>query len=134
MPLEIYWLTVLIVFTSLMWMPYIVQMLVELGISKESVIKLGNGTVPPASPWAVRLKKAHANTIENLVLFAPLVLVVVALDKSSELTAQLVVTFVLARIAYTVIFALGIPVVRTLAFVVGLVAQLGLALVILGVL
>lgn len=134
MPEEIYWLTLLCIFTSIMWMPYIIQMVVEVGISKKAIIALGNGTIPPEKPWAARLKKAHANTIENLVIFVPLVLSIVILGKSNELTATLAMVFTLSRIIYTIIFTLGIPVVRTIVFMAGLIAQLGLALIILGVL
>ena len=88
---------------------------------------------PPLSPWAQRLKAAHANSVENLVVFAPLAVGVVLAGVTDETTALAAMAFVIARIVYIVVYTLGIPVLRTLAFLVGWVCIVALALRLLAV-
>jgi MAPEG family. len=71
--------------------------------------------------------RAHLNAIENLAVFAPLVLVGAIIDVSTNATALSARIFVVARLAHYVIYAAGIPVLRTLAFLVGACATLVIA-------
>ena len=127
---EIFWLTLTIIFTSLMWLPYILCVLIENKVIPP--IMEGSGAPAPQQAWAQRLKKAHSNAIENLVIFAPLVLSLVFVGISNETTALLCMTYFWARVGHAVIYMLGIPVLRTVTFMAGVVCQLGLALTILG--
>jgi uncharacterized MAPEG superfamily protein len=70
------------------------------------------------SAWAERLKKAHDNAVENLVVFASLVLVANALDISNNATTSAAAVYFWARLVHPVVYALGIPWLRTLAFAV----------------
>jgi uncharacterized MAPEG superfamily protein len=77
-------------------------------------------TVPP---WILRMRRAHANMVENLLPFACLVLVAHVGGKANATTALASEIFLAARIAYTFVYLAGIPVLRTLVFSVGVVAQ-----------
>jgi uncharacterized MAPEG superfamily protein len=73
--------------------------------------------------WAGRAARAHHNMLENLVLFAALVLAAVAAGKTNSTTLLGAQIFVWARLAYAVIYVAGIPWLRTalwLASVIGL--------------
>jgi uncharacterized MAPEG superfamily protein len=75
---------------------------------------------------------AHQNAVENLVIFAPLVLALQMAGISSSTTVTACVVYFFARLAHYVVFTLGIPVVRVLTFAVGVAAQITLALTPLG--
>ena len=102
------------VLTSLLWIPYILDVIVRNGLTTAVAY-------PPAlvmSPWAERLKKAHYNAVENLVVFACLVLVANALDISNNATTSAAAAYFWARLVHPVAYTLAIPWVRTLAFAV----------------
>ena len=84
----------------------------------------------PHTGWASRLLFAHDNTVENLVVFGILVLILDALVISTPYTVMACAVYFWARLAYAVIYAMGIPVLRTLAFTIGFLAQVVLALTI----
>ena len=78
----------------------------------------------PCTGWAGRAQRAHHNMLESLVLFAALVLVAVAAQKTNSTTLAGAQLFFWARVAYAVVYLVGIPWLRTviwLASVVGLV-------------
>jgi uncharacterized MAPEG superfamily protein len=86
----------------------------------------------PPSGWALRLKAAHANTVENLVVFAALVLIAQALNIHTASTVFACALYFWCRLAYVLIYAAGIPVLRTLSFTGGFIGQVMLALAIFG--
>jgi uncharacterized MAPEG superfamily protein len=80
--------------------------------------------LPVPTGWAGRAHRAHHNMLENLVLFAALVLVAVVSQKTNSTTLLGAQLFLWARAAYAVIYLAGIPYLRTaawLASVAGLV-------------
>jgi uncharacterized MAPEG superfamily protein len=80
--------------------------------------------------WAGRATRAHRNMLENLVLFAALVLVAHAAGRENATSALGAQIFLWARAAYAVIYIIGIPWLRTAAFGVSLA---GLAMIFLQV-
>ena len=85
----------------------------------------GNRDTPLEFPeWAARVRRAHANLIENLAPFAILVLVAHAAGLANETTAQGATIFFFARVAHFLVYSAGIPYVRTLAFGVALLGEL----------
>jgi uncharacterized MAPEG superfamily protein len=78
------------------------------------------------SGWAGRAQRAHRNMLENLVLFASLVLVAVVAQKTNATTLMGAQIFFWARVAYAVIYPIGIPWLRT---AVWFVSVIGLAMV-----
>jgi len=73
--------------------------------------------------WGGRARRAHLNMIENLVLFAALVLIAAAAGKANATTATGAMIFFWARVAYAVIYLVGIPWLRTLAWVVSVIGM-----------
>jgi uncharacterized MAPEG superfamily protein len=77
--------------------------------------------------WAGRARRAHLNMVENLVLFAALVLIAAVANKANATTAMGAMIFFWARVAYAVIYLIGIPWLRTLVWAVSVV---GMALIV----
>jgi uncharacterized MAPEG superfamily protein len=80
----------------------------------------------PCTGWAGRAARAHHNMLENLVLFASLVLVAALAGKTNATTLLGAQLFLWARVAYAVVYLGGIPWLRTVAW---LVSVIGLALI-----
>jgi len=81
----------------------------------------------PQSPWARRMKSAHVNAAENLVVFAALVLAAHAAGVSNNATVSACAVYFWARVVHFVAYTAALPWVRTLAFAAGFVAQAVLA-------
>jgi uncharacterized MAPEG superfamily protein len=84
----------------------------------------------PQAAWAQRMMAAHTNAVENLVIFAPLVLAAQSMSIATPATAFACALYFWSRLAHVVVYTLGIPVLRTLSFVGGFVAQAILVLAI----
>ena len=130
MSTEVLWLTLTVALTGLMWVPYILDRFATRGIM--GTLGYPGPETPASSAWAERMRLAHANAVENLVLFAPLVLAVEMTGAASSLTAGACVVYFWARLTHFVVYALKIPVLRTLAFLVGWGALVALAVALLG--
>ena len=78
------------------------------------------------------MRRAHQNAIENLAVFAPLVLVLHATGISTPATATACVVYFYARAVHFVVFTFKIPVLRVVTFAFGFGAQMALALSLLG--
>ena len=124
MDAEMFWLSLVTAFTAVMWIPYVLNRIAVRGL----VDTVGYPEHPqPMAPWAERMKLAHANAVENLVVFAALVLIAQAVDALNPVTATACVVYFWARVAHFFIYALRIPWLRTLAFFVGFGAQIAVA-------
>jgi uncharacterized MAPEG superfamily protein len=84
--------------------------------------------LPVMAGLAGRAKRAHLNMIENMVLFSALVLIAVAAGKTGSMTALGAMIFFWARLAYAVIYWIGIPWLRTVAWVVSVIGMVLIAL------
>lgn len=113
MSVELKMLTWVTLLTLLMWLPYILAHIANVGIIPALTYK-GDGTPLPA--WAARAKKAHSNAIENLVPFAILLLVAHSMSLSNEATASAATAYFWLRLAHYVVYVFGIPFGRTLTF------------------
>jgi uncharacterized MAPEG superfamily protein len=78
--------------------------------------------------FAGRARRAHLNMIENMVLFTALVLVAAVAGKANAMTAMGALIFFWARLIYAVIYLLGIPWLRTLAWAVSVIGMVMIAL------
>ena len=125
---ELFWLTLTAIMTGLMWTPYIVDRVVVRGLM--GAMDNPSPNAKPHSLWARRQMNAHDNAVENLVIFAILVLVANALHISNSVTAAACATYFWARLAHYIIYTLGVPVLRTLTFVAAFAAQVVLVLAI----
>ena len=75
----------------------------------------------PCTGWAGRAQRAHHNMLENLVLFAALVLVAVVAQKTNSTTLHGAQVFFWARVAYAVVYLIGIPWLRTAVWTVSVI-------------
>jgi len=123
---ELFWLTLTVILTGLLWIPYILNRVMVRGLGG-AMANPQRGDKPHAA-WATRLMFAHDNAIENLAVFAPLVLILNEVDYSTKWTVWACAVYFWARVAHLVVYTLGLPVFRTLAFTVGFLAQVVLAL------
>lgn len=131
MSFELKWLIYTILLTSMLWPPYVLNRIKTRGL--KAALGYPTPSTPPHSPWAERAMKAHANAVENLVLFAPIVLAVHLLDISTQATRTAVVVYFGVRIIHYFVYMFAIPVVRVLAFAVGWMATLILVFSALGI-
>ena len=127
---ELYWLVLTAAMTGLLWVPYILDRIMVRGAMGATANP--SPTDKPQSAWAVRMMAAHTNTVENLVVFAPLVLTAQALNIHTASTAFACALFFWSRLVYVAVYTAGIPVLRTLAFAGGFVAQVNLVLALFG--
>lgn len=77
--------------------------------------------VPELKGWAGRAQRAHRNMLENLILFASLLLVAVVTNKTNSSTLLGAQIFFWARLAYAVIYVAGIPWLRTGTWVISII-------------
>ena len=128
---ELFWLTLTVILTGVLWIPYIINRSQIRGLSGAMANPSRNDK--PHSPWAQRLMFAHDNAVENLVIFAPLVLILNEIDYSTKWTVYATAVYFWARVAHLIVYTLGLPVFRTIAFTIGFLAQAVLVLAIFGV-
>jgi uncharacterized MAPEG superfamily protein len=125
---ELKYLALAAALTGLMWVPYILNEITVRGL----VDAVGYPESPkPLARWAQRLKAAHYNAVENLVVFAALVLVASAAGVHDPALATAAAVYFWARVVHAVAYTLAVPWVRTLSFVVGFAMQMWIAALIL---
>ena len=115
------WVTLL---TAIMWIPYVLDRMTVWGLTDT----VGYPEQPKLqSPWARRMKAAHSNAVENLVIFATLVLVANAAGVSNSSTVFAAALYFWARVVHFLAYTFALPWIRTLAFTLGFAAQAILA-------
>lgn len=104
-------------------LPYTLGYVLERGL----YIVAGNREdFPPGKGWVGRAHRAHLNLVENLIPFAALVLAAQAAGKADGWSALGAQIFFFSRLGHAVVYTIGLPWLRTLAYLGGL---LGCALV-----
>lgn len=125
MTTELMYLAWVSTLTAVMWMPYILNLIAVRGL----IDAVSYPEDPkPLSPWAERMKRAHSNAVENLVVFAALVLVVHLSGANNAMTALACEVYFWARVAHFLVYTFKIPLLRTLTFAVGFACQILLAM------
>jgi uncharacterized MAPEG superfamily protein len=126
---ELYWLTLTALMTALFWVPYVLNRMAMSGLGGA----LAGGALAGGAPdsgklslWAQRAIKAHGNAVENLAVFAPIVLTAHVLGISTAATKAAVVVYFFARLLHFVVYSAGVPAVRTLTFTAGWLAQIAI--------
>ena len=124
---ELMSLTWVVALSAVMWVPYILNTIMVRGL----VDAVGYPDNPkPLAPWAERMKKAHYNAVENLVVFAALVLMLNAAGVSNGTTVLVCNIYFWARLVHLLVYTFGVPWLRTLSFalswicIVALIVQL----------
>ena len=120
---ELMSLTWVVALQLVMWVPYILNVIMVRGL----LDAVGYPDNPAAmAAWADRMKKAHYNSVENLVSFAALVLVANAAGISNDTTVLACEVYFWARLVHFVAYTAAIPWVRTLAFAVAWLCQIAI--------
>lgn len=128
---ELWWVALSALLMLVTILPYVLDRITTTGFSAS----VGNpqDNEIPQSTWAIRMKAAHYNMVENMAVFAPLAIIIgLSAGMASGGTATACAVFFFARLVYLVVYTLGIPILRTLAFLVGWAATLYLAFAVLG--
>ena len=122
MTTELTYLALAAGWTGVLWIPYILVHVIRNGPVKA----LSYQPDVPDPAWAIRLKKAHYNAIENLAPFAALVAVAHLAGVSTGMTAAGAALYFWARIVHPVGYVSNVPLLRTIAFAA---AWAGLAMI-----
>jgi uncharacterized MAPEG superfamily protein len=124
MTTELKYLALVATLTAFIWIPYILNTIMVRGV----LDAVGYPENPkPLARWATRMKAAHYNAVENLVVFAALVLVANAVGVKGGATAMACMIYFWARAVHLLAYTFAIPWVRTAAFAVGFGCQVTLA-------
>jgi uncharacterized MAPEG superfamily protein len=128
MSAELKYLALVSALTGLLWVPYILNEIMVRGLTDA----VGYPENPkPLARWAQRLKAAHYNAVENLVVFAALVLIACVAGIHEPALATAACVYFWARVVHAAAYTFAVPWVRTLSFVVGFAMQMWIAWVIL---
>ena len=122
---DLQWLAATILLTLLGAFPYVLQRIVQIGLPRT----LGNPRTTDAAevtPWAQRARCAHANAVENLVAFAPALIAAHLHNPQAPILAMAAPVYFSARLVHYLVYAAGVPVIRTVAYFVGLGATLAI--------
>ena len=126
---ELYWLILTITMTCLLWIPQIIHSVLNVGVTKAFLYP--DEATTHYAEWAKRSKAAHKNAVENLIIFAPLIILVVFLGAENELTAITASVYFFARSVHYLMHTLAVPLMRTLMFLIGFACQIIIVLTIL---
>ena len=122
---ELMSLTWVAALTTVLWIPYILNLIMVRGL----LDAVGYPEDPkPLAPWASRMKAAHYNAVENLVVFAALVLTLNAAGISNDTTVLACQVYFWARLVHFLVYGFGIPWLRTITYAVGWVCTVLLIL------
>ena len=120
MKTELWYLALVTAFTGLLWVPYILDRIKAWGLMDA----VGYPANPkPQSLWAQRMMRAHFNAVENLVVFAALVLTANAAGISNGAIATAAMVYFWMRVVHALAYTFGVPWVRTLSFAVAFFCQ-----------
>ena len=118
------------VWIAIAWVPYLLDRIMVRGL----VGAMANPSPDLASQsdWAVRAKAAHVVAIQAFSAFAPLAILAMIRIPEDGYPNILAMTFFIGIFAHYVIYAIGIPVLRTLSFSLAALSTLALGLRVLG--
>ena len=120
--------TVLALYGLVCLLTILVQVLAAAQKLEMSQLAGNRETLPSLTGMAGRLDRAQMNSVVAMALFAPAALLLIVTGQATGLAVTLGWIFLLARIAYVVIYALGIAWLRTGVWLVGFAMTLWLYL------
>ena len=130
MTTELHWLALTLAATALFPFPYVINRIAVRG--PMGALNNPSADDKPLAPWAQRAQRAHANAIENLMLFAPAALAVHVTAVGNAMTATACAVYFFTRVLHYLAYTAGVPGVRTLAFFAGWGASVALVARLLG--
>ncbi len=129
---ELYWAIVTAIFTSLLWVPHILQRVMEM--KPHDALRDPEHDAPTKAPWAQRAARAHTNAMENLPIFALFCIAIQMTGMGDSMTATAAMIYFYARVAHYIVYTLGLPWLRTPIFAVGFAAMGAIGLRLVGML
>lgn len=87
---------------------------------------------PPATQIGSRSRRALSNMTENMVLFLPLALLTLVFENAGGIAATGAAIFFFARLAFVPLYLLGVPWLRSGAYMAGLLGLLLMVLALVG--
>ena len=84
--------------------------------------------LPPLTGWGGRVVRSYDNLMDNLVLYGAVVLTGHAIGVSNEWTVLGAYTFLIGRVLHAVTYIAGITLVRTIAYIIGMVGTIMIAI------
>ena len=124
MPTELRYLAYTALLTAALWIPYVICQVQTNGFLKPR--NYVDPTQRPVPLWGQRAYRAHLNAVETFAPFAALVLIAHVAGRENAMTAFWTMAFFWLRLLHAVVYLAGIPVIRTVLFVLGFVAICGL--------
>jgi uncharacterized MAPEG superfamily protein len=118
--LELRYLIYVTVLLGLLWIPYILAHIAQVG----PVLALSYPERTEMPPWAARLKRAHYNLVENFPLFAVAVIAGEFRGIHTAVTAACAMIFFWARVAHPLAAISPVWGARTACFAIAWVAVL----------
>ena len=111
-------LTLLILSVGLLMLTLLIQ--ASAGILSNGLIAQAGSRdeLPEKKVFHARVTRLRDNMIENLLMFAPVVLVAQAMGVSNDMTILGAQLFFFSRLAHAVIYLMAVPLVRPVAFAV----------------
>jgi uncharacterized MAPEG superfamily protein len=123
---ELFWLAMTATMTGLFWIPYILNRAVRRGVPAAfQTPRMEEASVE--AEWAQRARRAHSNAVENLVVFAALVVTAHLAGVGNATTAFAAALYFWARLGHFVVLTLGVPYARTAIWTVSWVAEMIIA-------
>jgi uncharacterized MAPEG superfamily protein len=104
------------------------------GVRSVGLVPLANSrdNLPPPQGFHARALRCVDNHREGLTVFAPLVLAAALAHVSSGTTVLGAQLFFYSRVAHAVLYLAGVPMIRPLAWTVGLVGTIMIFLALMG--
>jgi uncharacterized MAPEG superfamily protein len=110
--------------TAALWIPYIASQLITNGMLSPANYK--DPTPRPVPDWGKRADRTYLNAVESFAPFAALVIIAQVAHKADHMTAMWSMAFFWLRVTHAVVYLIGLPFVRTVAFAAGFVCVVGL--------
>jgi len=118
MPIELTMLAL-----SVVWLFVLIVAMAVFSTSQRSVAQLAGprDDLPEPTGMFARAKRCVDNHREGIILFAPFVLIAAMTQNFNEMTALGAQIFFFSRVAHGLLYMAGVPWLRTIAWVVGIV-------------
>lgn len=112
------------ILTASLWIVYVVAQVVTNGFLKP--VNYRDPAPRPVALWGKRADRAYLNAVEAFAPFAALVIVAQLAHKADAMTAFWAAWFFWMRLVHAVVYWFAIPYIRTVVFVLGYIAVVGI--------
>jgi uncharacterized MAPEG superfamily protein len=108
---------------SVVWLFVMILVMAVFSLNQRTVAQLAGprDNLPDPTGMFARAKRNVDNHREGLILFAPFVLIAAMTQNFDPMTALGAQLFFYSRVAHGILYLAGVPWLRTLAWVVGIV-------------